>query len=214
MQHPQTWVTASLLRVPLMPLAGLAAKGWREGVGGKGRALIPHADAELRPPGAACSATLNQSGAGPQGISIKKDREGARDSLSALTSGHCSTWRGCLASRVRRQTRGARPAAPTAHTPPTAALVRMLLKPLSLRLFSPHACSRATHVLSVTGHGHRDSLLAEAGACPTARGLGVQQQDPAWAPRGGAEEGWGLDRRVAKGLWGREPGSWGRSAQP
>lgn len=51
MQHPQTWVTASLLRVPLMPLAGLAAKGWREGVGGKGRALIPHADAELRPPG-------------------------------------------------------------------------------------------------------------------------------------------------------------------
>lgn len=130
-----------------------------------------------------------RGGAGPQGISIKKDREGPRDSLSALTSGHCSTWRGCLASRVRRQTRGARPAAPTAHTPPTAALVRMLLKPLSLRLFSPHACSRATHVLSVTGHGHRDSLLAEAGACPTARGLGVQQQDPAWAPRGGAEEG-------------------------
>lgn len=83
----------------------------------------------------------------------------------------------------------ARPAAPTAHTPQTADLVRTLLKPLSLRLLSPHTCSRATRVLSVTGHGHRDSLVAEAGARPTARGLGVQQQDPTWAPRGGAEEG-------------------------
>ena len=40
-QCPQTRGTASLRWVPLMPWAGLPAKGWRDGSGGEGRALIP-----------------------------------------------------------------------------------------------------------------------------------------------------------------------------
>lgn len=53
--------------------------------------------------------------------------------------------------------------------------------------------------------------MAEAGAHPTVQGLGVQQQDPAWALRGGAEEGSQTceDAAVAPEPLGEEGGSAG-----